>query len=120
MTLEAKLDRLPPFVARLLAKSNGRLMTTLELMEKTGFCHEKIERISKQKSWANIAVRDVDLFLTACGLSWSTQRRQRWMLDLAIRKGRLHKMRHFKTDNQYGGAQVRAHLRRIEQLFKQP
>ena len=92
MTLEEKLNRLPPFIARLLAKSNGRLMTTAELMEKTGFGHEKLERISKQKSWARIAVADVDTFLQACGLNWSSQRRQRWLLELAISKGRLHKI----------------------------
>lgn len=120
MTLEDKLNRMPPFVARLMAKSNGRLMTTLELMEKTGFSHVKLERIAKQKTWASIAVRDVDLFLTACGLSWSSQRRQRWLLELAIRKGRLHKMRHFKTTNRIEAAQVKSHLRRIEKLFSQP
>lgn len=120
MTLQEKLDRLPPFIARMLAKNNGRLMTTIELMEKTGFCHTKLERISKQKTWANIAVKDVDLFLTACGLSWSAQRRQRWALALAIRKGRIHKMRHLKTNTNIGASQVKSHLRRIEQLFKQP
>lgn len=120
MTLEEKLNRLPPFIARLLAKSNGRLMTTAELMAKTGFGHEKLERISKQKSWARIAVADVDTFLQACGLNWSSQRRQRWLLELAISKGRLHKMRHFKTSNRIDAAQVQSHLRRVEKMFQQP
>lgn len=119
MTLEEKLNRLPPFLARLLAKSNGRLMTTPELVKKTGFCHEKLERISKQRTWAKITVRDVDLFLSACGLKWSTQRRQRWALALAIKKGRLDKLRHFKTSTQFGPAQVRSHLLRVEKLFNQ-
>lgn len=120
MTLTEKLDRLPPFIVRLLAKSNGRLMTTLELVEKTGFCSGKIKKLSKQTSWARIAVGDVDLFLKACGLSWSTQRRQRWLLELAISKGRLHKMRHFKASRNFEVSQVRSHLRRIEKLFQRP
>lgn len=120
MTLTQKLDRLPPFIVRLLAKSNGRLMTTLELVEKTGFCEGKIKRFSRQTSWATYSVSDVDLFLKACGLSWSTQRRQRWLLELAISKGRLHKMRHFKTSNRFEASQVRSHLRRIEKLFQRP
>lgn len=117
MTLTEKLDRLPPFICRILAKSNGRLMTTPELMKRTGFGHVKLERISKQTSWAKISVQDVDLFLDACGIKWSSQRRIRWLLQLAIRKGRLHKMRHFKTTTRIEAAQVRSHLTRIEKLF---
>lgn len=120
MTLEAKLNRIPPAIARLLAKHNGRLMTTDELIKRTGFGHMKLKHIAKQKTWGRIAVEDVDTFLTACGLSWSTQRRQRWLLQLASSKGRLHKMRHFKTSNRIEAAQVKSHMKRIEKLFQQP
>lgn len=117
MTLTEKLNRIPPCICRILAKSNGKLMTTNELMAKTGFGHMKLKHISKQLSWARIAVEDVDVFLTACGLKWSTQRRERWLLQLAANKGRLHKMRHFKTSTRVEAAQVKSHLRRIEKLF---
>jgi hypothetical protein len=117
MTLEQKLNRIPPCIARLLAKHNGRLMTTDELKRRTGFGHMKLKHISKQKTWARVAVEDVDIFLQACGLSWSAQRRQRWLLELAIKKGRLHKMRHFKTSNRIEAAQVHNHLRKVERLF---
>ena len=120
MTLESKLNRIPPFVARLMAKTNGRLSTTADLMERTGFGHQKLEHISRQSTWAGIRVADVDNFLKACGLSWSAQRRQRWLLELAIRKGRLHRMRHFKAVGRIQAAQIKSHLRRIAKMLPQP
>lgn len=119
MTLTEKLDRIPPAIARLLAKHNGRLMTTPELVRRTGFGHDKVQRIANQKTWARISVEDVDIFLTACGLSWSTQRKKRWLLKLALSKGRLHKMHHLKASNSIEATQVRCHLRRIEKLLQQ-
>jgi hypothetical protein len=108
---------MPPFIARLMAKNNGRLATTPDMMARTGFGHGKIEKISKMTTWEHVTVGDVDRFLAACGLSWSTQRRQRWLIGLAARKGRLHKMHHLKTTNRVEASQIKAHLRRIESLF---
>lgn len=120
MTLTEKLNRIPPAIARLLAKHNGRLMTTPELSRRTGFSTYKVSQIADQTSWARITVQDVDTFLTACGLSWSTQRRQRWLLQLAAKKGRLHKMHHLNAKNGVTKEQVRKHLKRIEKLLQQP
>lgn len=119
MTLTEKLDRIPPCIARLLAKSEGRLMTTSEIMKATGFSKWKVDRISNAKTWANISVKDVDLFLSACGLSWSAQRKQRWLLGLAVKKGRVDKMRHLKVANRIESAQVKSHIRRITKLFSE-
>ncbi len=98
MTLLRKLDRLPPCLCRLLAQRNGELMTDRQLIRLTGWSKVKLERICKALSWARICVSDVDDFLFACGLRWSAQRRERWLLKVATEKGveGLLRMRHLR------------------------
>lgn len=98
MTLLEKLNRLPPCICRLLAKNNGELATDRELLAVTGWSRAKLDRIAKAVTWAEVAVIDVDAFLYACGLTWSTQRRQLWLLQVAALKGfqGIKRMRHLK------------------------
>lgn len=121
-TITAKLDRLPPCVVRLLAKKDGRLMTDPELCALTGWGRKKLESVYQLASWAGVRVGDVDTFLTACGLSWATQRRQRWLLKLryhaagSVIEG-IRSMRHMKTDEPWRAVQVNMHLARVEKLL---
>ena len=117
MTLTAKLDRLMPCLARILAKHNGRLMTDPELMRRTGWSRNKLRAVYQSSSWAGVKVEDVDTFLKACDMSWSTQRRQRWLLQLALSHGGIKTMQHLKCDTGWRGNQLKQHLDRIEKLL---
>jgi len=115
MTLTDKLNRLPPCVCRLLAKKNGRLMTDPQLMEATGWGKSRLCRVYNSTSWAGISVEEVDKFLAACGISWSSQRRQRWLLQLAGND--ISKMRHLRFNNGWQASMVKRHQRRIIKLL---
>jgi hypothetical protein len=119
MTLTEKLDRLPPYVARLLAKETGRLATVPELMAKTGWGRRKIEALQRAMTWKKVAVGDVDIFLKACGLTWSAQRRQLWLIQLAIQRGGIDRMKHFRLTDGFSGSQIRSQFKRIEKMFKE-
>ena len=123
MTLVEKLDRLPPCFVRILAKHNGNLMTDSELVSRTGWSKNKLRRIYTAATWKETSVGDADLFIKACGLKWSSQRRQRWLIALAISKGGIHTMRHLKpkrlnkAGNGWRANQLRLHLKQIEKAF---
>ena len=124
LSLTDKLDRLPPFVARLLAKENGRLATVPELMKKTGWGRRKIEAIQLAITWKKVAVGDVDVFLRACGICWSDQRRHRSLIQLAIRRGGIDRLKHFRITKDasyplFYPSQLRSQFKRIEKMFKE-
>lgn len=97
-TLLAKLDRLPPVIVRLFfARLNGRLMTDKELRQRTGWGKKRLLRVYRATSWKNVTVGEVDALLSACGLRWSSQRRQLFLLQLAIERGGLERMRHLRA-----------------------
>lgn len=117
MTLTEKLNRLPPCIVRILAKHNGKLITDPELMRRTGWGKRYLRSVYNSASWDGIKVGDVDKFLAACGMSWSTQRRQRWLLQLAVNNGGIQTMLHLRNDVGWRGNQLRLHLNRIERLL---
>lgn len=117
MTLTDKLDRLMPCLVRIMAKHNRRLMTDPELMRRTGWGRRKLRAVYQSASWEHVRVGDVDKFLSACGMSWSTQRRQRWLIQLAINNGGIKTMKHLKCDTGWRGNQLKLHLDRIEKLL---
>jgi hypothetical protein len=117
MTLTEKLDRLPPCIVRIMTKHNRRLITDPELMKRTGWGRRKLKAVYNSASWAGIDVIDVDVFLKACNMTWASQRRQRWLLKLAIANGGLHTMQHLQCDTGWQGNQLKLHLERIEKLL---
>lgn len=117
MTLLEKLDRLPPAFARLFAKHERHLASDDEMMRRTGWGETKLRRISRADSWRGVAVADVDCFLKACGLTWSAQRRQRWLLKLAANGTGLERMRHLRHKKFWQACQVQKHIRRLKRIF---
>ena len=99
MTLLEKLNRLPPCICRLLAENNGELATDQELQLVTGWSRAKLDRVARATTWAQMSVLDVDDFLQACGLSWSSQRRELARIRRAVQVGgfdgikRLHHLK---------------------------
>jgi len=122
VTLAQKLDRLPPCICRLLARCgvSGELLTDGELRRVTGWSREKLRRIAESKTWNGIPVQDVDVFLIACNLTWSTQSRQRWILKRATEKGLegIRRMRHLRKPVAQKAGRVLRLLKRTEEILK--
>lgn len=119
MTLLEKLNRLPPVIARLMAKHNGRLMSDVELCKRTGWGKKRLRRVYRASSWKNVTIEEVDVFLGACGLSWSSQRRQRWLLNLALKRseGFELEMRHLKPNTFWEAGMIKALNKHVERLL---
>lgn len=115
MTLLEKLNRLPPCLCRIFAKKNGRLMTDPELMEATGWTIKHLRKVYQASSWAQVRVEDVDIFLAACGLRWSSQRRQ--LNQLCYHQEHFGNMRHLKVDCGWRGFQLKHHQELIKKLL---
>lgn len=116
MTLTEKL-RFPPCLARIMAVKDGKLMTDPELIERTGWGRRKLRRVYNSATWDDITGKEMDEFLTACGLSISSLRRQRWLIRLSISRGGLHTMQHLQHNTGWRGNQLKLHLDRIEKLL---
>lgn len=124
MTLTEKLDRIPPCVARILAKKDRRLATDQDLVRITGWSMIKVRWVYQRRSWAGIKVADVDTFLSACDLNWSSQREKRWLLRLAMERGGIGTMQHLQRrkmshQTSWLPSQLARHLRRIEKILSQ-
>ncbi len=117
-SLLAKLDRLPPIMCRLLAKHNGSLITDVELMRRTGWGKRRLRWVYKRMSWRRISVEEVDAFLSACGFKWTTQRRQRWLLQLASNRDDLTKMRHLRGSSFSDVQRIKRLISQLERLLK--
>lgn len=116
MTLLEKLNRLPPCICRIFAKKNGRLMSDDELIQATGWNRKHLRKVYQSNTWAKVRVEDVDKFLTACGLRWSTQQRQHDALR--YHQKHLTNMRHLRMTPL--GFQLAAHKRLIKRLLSNP
>lgn len=118
-TLLAKLDRLPPIVVRIfLARHKGKLMTDAELRKRTGWGKKKLIRVYRAASWRNATVEEVDGFLSACGLRWSSQRRQRFLLQLAFERNGLERMRHLRATTFWERQMIKNLIAQYQKLMK--
>lgn len=113
--------KIPPCICRLLARVDDRLMTDPELMAKTGWGKARLRAIYHRHSWDGVTHEETDLFLWACNIEPSKQRRYLWLLKRALSKGMkgLLGMRHLKCNTGWQGNQLRLHLNRTEKLLRQ-
>lgn len=117
-TLIEKLDRIPPCIARLMAKGkDGRLMSNAELKRITGWGKSRLKRVVSATSFKDVTVGEADIFLSACGLTWSSQRRLLWLMQRAWRNGGLHTMAHLRYKTGWQASMVKRHQKRIQQLL---
>jgi len=117
--------KIAPCICRILAKAKGRdqrdrVMTDAELMKRTGWGKKHLRAVYQQGTWKNITNGDTDLFLWACGLHPSKQRRYLWLLKRALRNGMegILKMRHLRADVAWQRNQVRTLLRMIGRVLE--
>lgn len=120
--LTVKLNRLPPCLARLLAKEDGRLASDRILMARTGWGARRLRSVYQRATWDGVDAADIDTFHEACGLRWSSQNKQRWQLQTAFEKGGLKglaRLKHLKPRNPWEAKALNAHFKRIEKLLSQ-
>ena len=75
MRLIEKLDRMPPFLCRLMARRNGRSPSNKELSAESGIPLTTLRRICEKKSWEDVPVGLAQKFSTACGVDLLRQTR---------------------------------------------
>lgn len=119
MTLLQKLDRLPPYAVRLLARRRNRLILDVEIMKQTGWSKRRLRRVSRSTSWSGVKVSEVDAFLTACGMSWSKQRRHRGLLmRLASTSVYMRHMRYrYGSKRGWYAVALQSHRRQFEKVL---
>lgn len=86
VSLLQKLDRLPPYCVRVLARHKGkrRALTTEEIATKSGLSEGTIKFISRQRTWDRIKVGVAVKFSEACGVDLMRQKRPREYLRVAM------------------------------------
>ena len=75
------MDRLPPRVCRLLARrkeggGTARVpLTALEIAEASGLSVERVARLSRLTTFAEVPVAEADAFRLGCGITRENERR---------------------------------------------
>lgn len=93
-------------------------MTDGELMQRTGWGKKKLRSIYNRWNWWDVTNRDTDLFLWACGISPSKQRRYVYQLKRTEKGGRIRRMRHLAKGVSWREQQVKTLLRMCERVLK--
>lgn len=91
-------------------------MTDRELMEKTGWGKKHLRSVYNRASWDDVTNRDTDLFLWACGIHPSEQRRHVYLLKRACKGGRIRRLRHLGAAVAWRENQVQTLLRMCERV----
>jgi len=89
-------------------------MSDREIRKRTGWSQTKVTDVCRRLTWGGVKVADVDSLLEACGLSWSAQRRTRWLIALALGRGGIEgikSMRHLKPRSGTESSQLNSIVR---------
>jgi hypothetical protein len=91
MTLLSKLNRIPPFLCRLVArKRRGYLaMTRRDIAAESGLNIKKVDRLSKLARWDNVKLSDIQKFSAACGVNLLASRRVKEYMKRERKIGRM-------------------------------
>lgn len=120
--LTTKVNRIPPCLARLFAKDGNCLASDTVLMARTGWGARHLRSVYQRATWNGVTAEDIDTFLSACGLSWARQRKERWKLQRVFEREGLKgiaRLKHLKPRNPWQARALDVHLRRIEKLLGQ-
>jgi hypothetical protein len=74
MTLAEKINRIPPYIVRVLAKCDGDAMNNNQISKRSGLSLDKVKRISYMRSWSGVSIIDASKFCDACGVDILRQR----------------------------------------------
>jgi hypothetical protein len=90
MLLLEKIDRMPPFLCRLMARWKGKSPSNKQLSELSGIPLTTLRRLCQKKSWDDVPVGLAQKFSMACGVDLMRQTRS---LDYFKRR----KFKHIKN-----------------------
>lgn len=94
-------------------------MTNQELMERTGWGKKKLRSVYLRATWHDVSNRDTDLFLWACGLNPSQQKRYVFALQRALKSGGIRRLRHLRqVEVLWRENQVQTLLRMCERVLE--
>jgi DNA-binding MurR/RpiR family transcriptional regulator len=98
--LLAKLDRVPPYFYRLMAKVPGTLtrLSAQQICDRSGLSPNTVWRLSRLATWAHVSVDTADRFIHGCGFHPFRQTRllTHWK-RLAASKSGLAGLRHLSA-----------------------
>ncbi len=83
MSLLAKIDQLPPFIAFALARKGRKRPTLDELVKASGLSLRTFTRIARKFSWGTVKASQIDAFCRACDVDLLCQYRQREFIKRA-------------------------------------
>jgi hypothetical protein len=66
-------ERYPPVLVRLLARKEGRAMTTGQIAMAAGWGVHYVEGIVREHTWENVILADLRKFTSACGLDFTSR-----------------------------------------------
>ena len=104
-------------ICRLLAKTDRRFMTNVELCAITGWSANKLGRIAMSADWNDISYRDAFIYCWACGVT--SQRRAKWLLKIAIDRGGIETMQHLQNCHGNMLGVVRKYIKRATQVLQE-
>lgn len=84
MSLLAKIDQLPPFVAFALARRHRKRPTLDALVKASGLSLRTFTRIARKFSWGTVKASQIDAFCRACDVDLLCQYRQREFIARAV------------------------------------
>lgn len=82
-TLLQKLERVPPFMCRLLARDGRRGLSHNDIAERSGLERTTVRNLSFSTSWRGYTIDTIVAFTTACGVNHLAAEKQ---LDYAKRR----------------------------------
>lgn len=98
-----------------MVKENGKFISDSKLAAKLGWGVRRLRTVYRSKSFGSVRVADVDAFLNACGLTWSSQRRVRSQLrDIGAN---FYQMRHMRTTVYNQASMIRRHQKQLEKVL---
>lgn len=74
--LLSKLDQLPPWACRLLARHNRKPLTSHEIAKRAGITPSWVNKLSKRLTWANVTIASYDAFVCGTGVDPLCRKRQ--------------------------------------------
>lgn len=114
-TLLGYLDRLKPFVCRILARKGPKRWqvpsSTNDISKESGLDRKCVIRISKLETWAGVPVRIVDAFRAACGITPQNER-----LHVAYLKAQRKKANPFPYLARVKGSETRRMIRELTEI----
>jgi hypothetical protein len=85
--LISHIDQIPPSIARLCARMDGRPKTLKEIAKESGLSYRKANWIAMQPTWEDVKVGDAFRFANACDLDLLRPRRKLFYLKRAVALG---------------------------------